>query len=258
MKYYVVDAFTDELFKGNPAGVCVTENELSAEKMQNIAAENNLSETAFVRRAGDGYSLRWFTPVKEVDLCGHATLGTSFVISNFVDTAASELKFDTRSGVLTVCKEDDLFVMDFPSQAARKIVTSPLMEQAIGAAVVEAFVFADTLVLLVEDEACLQGVTPDFGLISQLAPHAVIVTAKGGDVDFVSRFFAPNVGVNEDPVTGSAHSILIPLWAKKLDKVKLTAKQISKRGGTLFCENHGERVKIAGKAVLYLKGEINF
>ncbi|MCL1863518.1 MAG: PhzF family phenazine biosynthesis protein [Defluviitaleaceae bacterium] len=257
MKYYIVDAFTDKLFAGNPAGVCVVEGALTEEQMQNIAKENNLSETAFVSRSGDGYDLRWFTPVKEVNLCGHATLGTAFVISNFVDDIC-EMRFYTKSGVLTVCKEGDLFVMDFPSQSPKRTKIHATMSEAIGKTVIEAFVYSDTLVLVVENEACLQGVNPDFGLIAQLAPHAVIVTAKGESCDFVSRFFAPNVGVDEDPVTGSAHSILIPLWADKLGKTKLTARQISKRGGILFCENHGERVKIAGQAVLYLKGEINY
>jgi len=255
MRYFVVDAFADELFKGNPAGVCLTEGELDVDTMLCIAAENNLSETAFVTKKDGHYGLRWFTPVTEIDLCGHATLGSAYVIANFVDTSASEMRFETKSGILTVTKDGDVYVMDFPSRKPVSTGVAPLMEQAVGTSVVEAFVARD-LMLLLESERQVRDLSVDIGLIRQLASHAVIVTAKGDTVDFVSRFFAPNVGVPEDPVTGSAHTTLIPFWAEKLGMKKMTAKQLSSRGGTVYCEDCGDRVKIAGKAALYLKGEI--
>jgi len=255
MKYYVVDAFSDTLFRGNPAGICILENDLDAAMMQTIAAENNLSETAFVLKKEGYYSLRWFTPKTEIDLCGHATLGGSFVITNFVDTSADELRFETKSGTLTVTKKDDLYIMDFPSRKPKAIAVMPQMEEAVGASVCEAHISRD-LLLLLEDERQVQNLTPDFEMIRRLADHAVIVTAKGDTVDFVSRFFAPNVGVPEDPVTGSAHTTLIPFWAERLHKDQMVAMQLSKRGGTVYCENCGDRVKIAGKATLYLQGEI--
>jgi len=255
MKYCIVDSFTDTLFKGNPAGVCILEHELNTATMQDIAAENNLSETAFALNKGDYYSLRWFTPVTEVDLCGHATLATAYVITNFIDTFASKLKFDTKSGILTVSKSDNLLVMDFPSWKPKMITPTQLMEQSIGCAVKEAHISRD-LLLLLDSEQQVMNLKPDFSLISQLAEHGVIVTAKGNTTDFVSRFFAPNVGVSEDPVTGSIHSILTPFWAEKLNKKSMIARQLSKRGGTLFCEDCGDRVKIAGEAKLYLQGEI--
>ena len=255
MKYYVIDAFTDELFRGNPAGVCILDRELDDATMQNIAAENNLSETAFVLRRGEYYDLRWFTPKVEVNLCGHATLGSAFVIDNFIDANASEIRFETKSGTLTVNKEDDLYVLNFPARKPKKTEITPQMEQAIGATICEALI-SSYLLLLLENEQQIQNLTLDFELIRQLAAP-VIVTAKGYTVDFVSRFFAPNVGIPEDPVTGSAHTMLIPFWSERLAKKKMTAMQLSERGGMIFCEDCGERVKIAGKAVLYLQGEVN-
>lgn len=255
MDYYVVDAFTDEVFKGNPAGVCLLDEALDAAVMQNIAAENNLSETAFVVKRGESYDLRWFTPCAEIDLCGHATLGAAFVIVKFTDTKATEMRFETRSGTLTVRQTGDLYELDFPSRKPRKRSVTPEMEQAIGAPVLEAYESRD-LLLLLESETQVRNLTPDFQRIRGLADHAVGVTAKGDSVDFVSRFFAPNVGVPEDPVTGSAHSMYIPFWAERIGKKSLMAKQVSKRGGLLYCEDCGDRVKIAGKAALYLRGEI--
>jgi len=255
MKYYIVDAFADGLFKGNPAGVCVLDNELDLLTMQNIAAENNLSETAFVLKREGYYSLRWFTPKVEVDLCGHATLGSAFIIANFVDTGTKEICFETKSGTLTVTKKDDLYILDFPSRKPQKVNIVPQMEQAIASSVCEAYM-SRHLLLLLENEQQVQNLAPDFELIKQLSDHAVIVTAKGNTADFVSRFFAPNVGINEDPVTGSAHTTLIPFWAERLCKEKMIAMQLSKRGGMVFCENCGNRVKMAGKAILYLQGEI--
>lgn len=257
MKYYVVDAFTDTLFGGNPAGVCLPDCELDDATMQNIAAENNLSETAFVWKRDGFYDLRWFTPVCEIALCGHATLGSAYVLTHFVDPDASELRFETKSGTLTVTKADDLYILDFPARQVKPVEVTAQMEQAIGARVLEAYTRAEDLLLLLEDENTIAHLSPDFEKVNALSKHAVTVTAKGDTVDYVSRFFAPNMGIPEDPVTGSAHCTLIPFWAKRFGKSKLTARQLSKRGGRLWCEDADVRVKIGGKAVLYLTGEIN-
>lgn len=256
MKYYVVDAFTDTLFGGNPAGVCLPERELDEATMQNIAAENNLSETAFVRKRDGYYDLRWFTPQCEIELCGHATLASAYVLTHFADISASELRFETKSGTLRVTRSDGLYNLDFPARQVQPVEVTAQMEQAIGMHVLEAYTRVGDLLLLLEDEAQLRDATPDFEIIKALATHAVTMTAMGETVDFVSRFFAPNMGIHEDPVTGSAHCALIPFWAKRLGKSKLTARQLSKRGGQLWCEDAGERVKIGGKAVLYLVGDI--
>ena len=255
MKYFVVDAFTDEPFKGNQAGVCLVDAWPDDKLMQNIAFENNLSETAFVISRGDYYDLRWFTPTVEVDLCGHATLAAAYVVLNFVESGKTNVRFETKSGLLTVVKTGDLYEMDFPAREPAPVELTAQMCKAIGAAAVEAHLSRD-LVLVLESERQVRELTPYFDLIAQLDHFAVVVTAKGDEVDFVSRFFTPRGGVPEDPVTGSAHCTLIPFWAKRLGKDKMIAKQLSVRGGTLYCENRGQRVKIAGKAVLYLQGEI--
>ena len=256
MKYYIVDAFTDTLFKGNQAGVCLLDEWLNTDVMQNIALENNLAETAFVVNRGDYYDLRWFTPEIEIDLCGHATLATAFVIVNFVDPTAEHMEFHTLSGILSVRKINDLYELDFPSRMPTEIEVIPIMEQAIGAPVQSAYMSRD-MVLLLDSEQTVAELKPNLELVSKIPDcFALIVTAKGDTADFVSRFFAPNIGVPEDSVTGSAHSTLIPFWTERLGKDKMTARQLSKRGGTLYCENCGDRVKIAGHAVLYLEGEI--
>jgi len=258
LNYFVIDAFTDVLFKGNPAGVCLPEDDLPDIVMQNIAAENNLSETAFAVKHDGYYDLRWFTPKVEIDLCGHATLGCAFVIMNFVDTTANDACFETKSGTLTVKKTDDLYELDFPARKAYQIAVTKEMEQAIGAVVLDAYMSNNSrdLILLLENEQQIQNVAIDFDVLKTLSSHAVTITAKGDSVDFASRFFAPNMGIPEDPVTGSAHTGLIPFWSKRLNKDKMTARQLSNRGGTLYCENCGDRVKIAGKAALYLSGTI--
>jgi len=256
MNYYIVDAFTDTLFRGNQAGVCLLDEWPADALMQNIAAENNLAETAFVVNRGDYYDLRWFTPEVEIDLCGHATLASAFVIANFVDTDVLDMDFHTMSGILSVRKSHDLYEMDFPARAPVQIEPTAQMSQAIGLPVREAHLSRD-LLLLVDSEQEVRDLKPNFELLKQIPDcFAVIVTAKGTDVDFVSRFFAPDAGVPEDPVTGSAHCSLIPFWAERLQKKKMIARQLSKRGGTLFCEHRDDRVKIAGKAVLYLQGEL--
>ncbi|NLK37914.1 MAG: PhzF family phenazine biosynthesis protein [Epulopiscium sp.] len=256
MKYYVVDAFTEEVFGGNPAGVCVLTESLSQEKMQKIASENNLSETAFVQQKDGYYDLKWFTPVSEIDLCGHATLATAFVISNFVELDAQRMEFHTLSGKLVVEKKKDLLEMDFPSRMPQKRGELDMMAEILGVMPKEVYLSRDWVVLL-ESEEEVRGLTPDFTKMRELKEGlGVIVTAKGNTADFVSRCFYPEMGVPEDPVTGSAHSNLIPFWAQKLGKEELLAYQLSARGGVLYCKNCGERVKISGKAVLYMIGEI--
>lgn len=257
MQYFVVDAFTDRLFSGNPAGVCLLEAWPDAALMQNIAMENNLAETAFlVRESSGAYGLRWFTPETEIDLCGHATLASAFVLMNEVHAISGSVEFHTKSGTLTVSQSGDVFTMDFPSRPPVPCEVPSLLEQALGVSVLETHISRDLLVLLQSEDA-VRSLRPDFALLKQLNVFAVIVTARGTNCDFVSRFFAPGVGVPEDPVTGSSHSTLIPFWHARLGKKQMTAKQLSARGGTLLCEDCGDRVRIGGTAVCYLRGEIN-
>ena len=257
MKYYVVDAFAENVFQGNQAGVCLVDRMIDEGTMQNIAAENNLAETAFVVRNGGDFDLRWFTPEVEIDLCGHATLASAFVINNYVDPTIEAVRFNTLSGMLTVVKNGSLYEMDFPSRKPEEIPVTPLMEQALGAPVLEAHISKDMLLLLEREEA-VRSLRPDFALAAQISGcFAVIASARGEEADFVSRFFAPNAGIPEDPVTGSSHSTLIPFWSERLKKKKMVARQLSKRGGTLYFEDWGERVKISGRAALYLTGEIH-
>ena len=261
MKYYVVDAFADQLFSGNPAGVCLLDQPIHDSVMQKIAAENNLSETAFLQKMDDYYSLRWFTPAVEVNLCGHATLASAFVIFNFVEPKATEMRFFTKSGLLGVTRKGDLLELDFPSRKPSPVPVTSLMEEALGVSIKEAHFAgahsANDLMLLLESEEYVKNLTPDFTLISKIPDcRGVIVTAKGKESDFVSRFFAPGVGIPEDPVTGSAHTILIPFWSERLGKKSMVARQLSARSGTLYCEDIGERVHISGRAALYLTGEL--
>lgn len=258
IRYYVADAFTEKLFGGNPAGVCLLESALDASVMQSIAAENNLAETAFVVKKGKDYDLRWFTPTTEIDLCGHATLASAFILSRFADTSASQFVFHTKSGALTVVKREDLFEMDFPSRPAASLPVAPLMAEALGVPVQEAYKARD-LLLLVDTEQQVQALSPDMEKLKLFTDvFAVIVTAKAsGDGDFVSRFFAPNAGIPEDPVTGSSHSTLIPFWAERLGKAELLSRQLSQRGGVLYCRHQGERVQMAGRARLYLEGVLH-
>lgn len=256
MKYFVVDAFTEKLFCGNPAGVCLLNEWPEDTVMQNIAFENNLAETAFVVKRDNHYDLRWFTPEIEMDLCGHATLASAFIVSHFVDTHAADMDFHTQSGVLPVKKTGDLYEMDFPARKPSPIPVLPLMEEAAGVPVLEAHQSRD-LLLVLENETQVKNLRPDLDLVAKIPDcFAMIVTAKGDEVDFVSRFFAPNAAIPEDPVTGSSHSTLIPFWAERLNKKKMIARQLSKRGGTLFCEDCGDRIKLAGYAKLYMQGEI--
>ena len=258
MNYYVVDAFTDQVFQGNPAGVCILDKEISDERMQKIAFENNLAETAFLLEKDDVYYLRWFTPDVEIDLCGHATLATAYVVMNFIDPKIKQIAFETQSGTLTVSRKDNLYCMDFPSRMPVPTTIPPMLEEAIGCKVLETHIARD-LVVVVENEAMVKDLQVNIDLVRKInkdIAFAMIVTAKGDSCDFVSRFFAPNAGIMEDPVTGSSHSTLIPFWSKRIHKKEMVAKQLSKRSGVLICEDAGDRVHISGNAVCYLKGEI--
>ncbi len=253
---FQVDAFTDQLFKGNPAAICPLDQWLSDEQMQAIALENNLSETAFFVRDGDGYALRWFTPATEVDLCGHATLAVAFVIMNCLSPGERSVSFRTRSGQLKVTREGDRYALDFPARPPEHCQPHPRLVEALGTVPLEILAARDYLVVY-RDESDVRTLQPNMELLAQMDRFAVIVTAPGREgIDFVSRFFAPAKGVPEDPVTGSAHCTLIPYWAKRLNKTRLHALQVSPRGGELFCEQRGDRVTIAGRAALYLEGTI--
>lgn len=253
---YQVDAFTSTAFGGNPAAVCPLESWLDDRTMQAIAAENNLSETAFFVRSNAEFQLRWFTPAIEVDLCGHATLAAAHVIFTYMDPSLTELRFQTKSGTLSVQRREDLLAMNFPARPASPCAMPELLPEALGAAPQHILSARDYLVVY-ESEKEIISITPDFSKLQQVKGClGIIVTAAGTQADFVSRFFAPNVGVPEDPVTGSAHSTLIPYWSERLNKDTLHALQLSRRGGQLYCENQGDRVQIAGHAVTFLEGSI--
>jgi len=254
---YQVDAFTDTLFGGNPAAVCPLQGWLPDATMQAVAAENNLAETAFFVRSGSDYMLRWFTPKVEVDLCGHATLASGYVVLRFIEPGSETVNFRTaKAGTLTVSRRGDLLVMDFPARPAAPVEPPPGLLAALGGKPREVLRARDHLVVY-DSAAEVAALTPDLGALAEVESWAVIVTAPGANgVDFVSRFFAPRQGVPEDPVTGSSHCTLVPYWAARLGKTELEARQISPRGGALTCTLRGERVGIAGRAVLYLEGQI--
>jgi PhzF family phenazine biosynthesis protein len=256
IKFYQVDAFTDKLFGGNPAGVCPLEEWLPDEVMQNIAFENNLAETAFFIPNNGEYELRWFTPLAEVDLCGHATLATSHVIFNHLGYSRDKIIFHSRSGELTVRQEDDLLVLNFPADVVKQIEIDENIYLGVGKKPLEMYKGKTDYMLVYASQKDIDEIVPDFNSIIKSGARGVIITAPGKEADFVSRFFAPLVGVNEDPVTGSAHTTLIPYWAGKLGKKELTAIQLSKRKGKLFCKLINGRVEIAGNAVTYLEGSI--
>ena len=253
---YQIDAFTKEVFKGNPAAVCPLESWIDTDLMQKIALENNLSETAFFVKKNEFYEIRWFTPTFEIDLCGHATLASAFVIFEILNLEESKIRFHShKSGELTVEKNGDVLILDFPTRPVKECDTPDGLIEAIGKQPKEVLKARDYF-LVYENEQEIADIAPNFSELLKIPTHAVIVTAKGDSADFVSRFFAPEVGIFEDPVTGSAHCNLIPYWSERLGKTEMFARQISARGGELFCELKGDRVKIGGNAVLYLKGEI--
>jgi PhzF family phenazine biosynthesis protein len=253
---YQIDAFAKEVFKGNPAAICPLKEWLDADLMQKIALENNLSETAYFVKREDFYEIRWFTPTYEIDLCGHATLASAFVIFEILQAETDKIKFvSQKSGELFVEKNGDVLTLDFPSRPVSPAEIPSGLIEAIGKQPKEVLKARDYF-LVYENEQEILDISPDFTALLKIDAHGFIVTAKGDSSDFVSRFFAPEVGVFEDPVTGSAHCNLIPFWAERLGKTELFGKQISARGGELFCELRDDRVKIGGNAVLYLKGEI--
>jgi PhzF family phenazine biosynthesis protein len=256
---YQVDAFTDKLFGGNPAAVCPLEQWPDKQTMQNIAAENNLSETAFFVKKGEGFEIRWFTPTIEVDLCGHATLASAHVIFNYLKFKGKVITFQSQSGELRVTQSGDLLTLDFPSTKPEPMEIPGQLAEALNAAPGAVYRSRDLLALF-EKEEDIVSMSPNFGLLFDVLTSqdclGMIVTAPGQQSDFVSRFFAPPAGIDEDPVTGSAHTTLTPFWAERLDKKSLHAYQLSKRKGELFCELAGDRVLISGRAVTYLKGEI--
>ncbi len=255
MKQYIVDAFTDKLFSGNQAAVCVLDNWLTDELMMKITIENNFSETAFTVKEGDLYHLRWFTPGGEINLCGHATLATAYVITKFIEPELNEVTFTTLSGILKVSKKNDLLTLDFPTVPMHEVPITDAMEKAIGVRPLEAYMGED-LICVLPDEDAVRNAKPQQDVIATLDGLLLHITAQGKDFDCVSRSFAPKCGVAEDPVCGRCHCHIVKLWSEKLHKNKINAFQASARSGELYCEYAGERTLISGKAVLFAKAEI--
>ncbi len=254
---YQVDAFAERLFDGNPAAVVPLESWLPDATMLAVAAENNLAETAFFVPDRDGYALRWFTPKIEVPLCGHATLASAFVILTLLDPGRSRVRFATKSGDLHVSRAGELFALDFPSRGLVPTDDTVAVGKALGAEPVSVQLSVDRYMALYEDAATVRALNPDLRALAAIGGGRAIATAPGTDCDFVSRYFAPGAGIDEDPVTGSSHCTLVPYWAARLGKAKLLARQIGPRGGTLHCEHAGERTIMAGGAKLYLEGTIH-
>ena len=255
MKQYVVDAFTDKVFHGNQAAVCVLEEWPEEELMMSITRENNFSETAFTVREGDKWHLRWFTPGGEIDLCGHATLATAFVLLNWYEKDAKRVVFTTLSGDLTVQRRGELLEMEFPAYELRRVAVTDAMADALGVRPKEAYLARDLLCVL-DDEQTVRALTPDLEKVKTIDGLLVHVTARGRDADCVSRSFAPKLSVAEDPVCGSGHCHIIPYWADTLGRDELVAYQASKRGGTLYCRREGSKIFMAGKAALYSIDEL--
>jgi predicted PhzF superfamily epimerase YddE/YHI9 len=256
LTFFQRDAFTTEPFCGNPAGIVPLESWLDDRTMQSIAAEANLAETAFIVREPDGWRIRWFTPTVEMDLCGHATLASAHVAFERLVPDAPSITFASRSGPLTVTREGDKLSLDFPARPARRCDPPAGLVEGLGASPAETWIAADVLAVFA-DEQQVRALAPRMALLRELPVRGVIATAPGSDADFVSRFFAPAVGVDEDPVTGSTHTTLIPYWSQRLGKKQLRARQLSARGGELWCEDRGDRVRIAGHVVSYLEGTIS-
>ncbi|EEI71440.1 PhzF family phenazine biosynthesis protein [Lentilactobacillus hilgardii] len=255
MKSYIVDAFTNQIFKGNPAAVCILDSWPENDLMQKIAMENNLSETAFCVKENTGYRLRWFTPGGEIDLCGHATLATGYVIMNFIEKDRTRVTFETLSGRLEVAKNGDLYEMNFPSYDLKPVAVTQEMTDAIGTKPLAAYMARDLVCVLDSPDQVINA-KPDLEKVRQLDGLLLHITALGEKYDSVSRSFAPKLAVDEDPVCGSGHCHLVPYWAKRLNKNKITAYQASKRSGILYCEYQGARTILSGKAALYSIGEV--
>lgn len=256
LPFFQIDAFANEIFQGNPAAVVPLQEWLPDDTMQAIAMENNLSETAFFVPTRAGFEIRWFTPVMEVDLCGHATLATAHAIFEEGNYPKTQITFGSLSGQLTVRKKDQLLELDFPIDEIHPIEHPESLVQGIGAKPKACFLGKTDYLFIYDKQEQIEQLAPDFGLLAQTKSRGIIATAPGKNVDFVSRFFAPGAGIDEDPVTGSAHTTLVPFWAKQLGKEKLSAQQLSARGGQLQCTLQGKRVLIAGKAKTFLRGEI--
>jgi PhzF family phenazine biosynthesis protein len=260
MVIYQVDAFTKEIFQGNPAAVCILDKEIEEELMKNIAMEMNLSETAFLLKKDKGFNLRWFTPASEVDLCGHATLASAHILwETGIIEDNKEIEFYTKSGLLFAKKEKDLIVLDFPLIEDKETDIPKEISEALNTDIIYSGISKMDYIVEIEDESLLKSMEPDFEKIKRKIKRGLIVTAKSNDInlDFISRFFAPSIGINEDPVTGSAHCCLAPYWRKKLNKTKFKAYQASKRGGYLEIEIKNNRVHIKGEAIIVLKAEFN-
>lgn len=257
LKQYVVDAFTDHVFAGNPAAVCVMDTWLPDQLLMQITRENNLSETAFAVKEGSGYRLRWFTPGGEIDLCGHATLATAYVITRFVQPERTQVDFETLGGTLTVTKKGDLFEMDFPAYELTPVAVTQAMIDAMNGAVPRAAFMGRDLLCVFDDEAAVRHMTVDQEKVRALDGLLLQVTARGQDFDCVSRSFAPKCSVPEDPVCGSGHCHILPYWAKELGKTELTAYQASPRGGIVYAVMDGRRIRMSGKAALYAEAVIH-
>lgn len=256
LQIYQVDAFATEIFEGNPAAVCPLDRWLSDTSMQQIAMENNLSETAFFVKQGDGrYRLRWFTPTTEVDLCGHATLASAHVLFEHLDFSDDTIRFASNSGDLTVKRSGDRLTMNFPACKLNEASMPVQLEEAVGVPARELYKDTDYL-YVVESEEQVRKLDPDIRLMKKVKARGIIVTAPGEEFDFVSRFFAPAAGVDEDPVTGSAHTMLAPYWSRRLGKKDLVGRQVSSRGGTVYCEDEGDRVSLSGTARTFMEGRI--
>jgi len=256
MKIYQVDAFTNKVFKGNPAAVVPLNIWISDEIMLAIAQENNLSETVFFVEIDGTYDIRWFTPSCEIDLCGHATLAAAHIIFSELNYPHKTIEFNSKSGKLLVEKNKDWYTLNFPSESIEEIETPEVLQKALNVPILKTFKGKWKLLVELENKSVVENLTPNFNLLSQLDSNGIIVTARGEKADFVSRFFAPKLGINEDPVTGSAHTLLIPFWSEKLNKTKLKAFQLSKRTGYLKCKHLNDRVEMSGQAITYLKGQL--
>lgn len=257
-KIFQIDAFAEEVFSGNPAAICIMDAWIAEQTMQQIAMENNLAETAFVVPSGKQFDIRWFTPETEVDLCGHATLAAAYVLFQYYNDIPNPIKFYShKSGKLIVYNGSDGYItMDFPKDDTREVAAVNAINKAIGADAVKTIKGKTDYLLIFNSQEEIEDISPNFHLLNQLDCRGIIISAPGINTDFVSRFFAPQCGIPEDPVTGSAHTTLTPYWSGELGKTKLSARQLSPRGGDLICEDLGERIKISGKAVPYLIGEI--
>ncbi len=255
MKQYIVDAFTNEIFKGNPAAVCPLNKWIPDNIMQNIAKENNLSETAFLVKEKDYYHIRWFTPNGEIDFCGHATLAAAYIVKQYIETECKQIDFFSMSGYIYVNVKNDFFEMNFPSYQLHKTKITQQIEKAIGIRPIEAYIDRDLLLVLNSEESVIK-LKPDYELMKKLDGLCIAVTARSKHFDCISRVFAPKLNIAEDPVTGSTHCMIIPYWASKLNKSTITAFQASERTGVLYAEIQNDRIKISGQAVLFSIADI--